>query len=99
MMKLCGEGFMIANRKNDDGSWDWRAFGTGEGFTADLIVTGFLSADCIQAHSITANHLAADGPIAGFIQQHVDQDDGGERRHFGGGLPGGIAGRPRGCAL
>ena len=59
-MKLCGEGFMIANQKNDDGSWDWRTFGTGEGFTADLIVAGFLSADRIQSHSITANHLAAD---------------------------------------
>lgn len=59
-MQLCGEGFMIANEKNDDGSWDWRTFGTGEGFTADLIVTGFLSADRIQAHSITANHLASD---------------------------------------
>lgn len=51
---------MIANQRNDDGSWDWRTFGTGEGFTADLIVTGFLSADRIQTHSITANHLASD---------------------------------------
>ena len=59
-MKLCGEGFMIANQKNDDGSWDWRTFGTGEGFSADLMVAGFLSADRIQSHSITANHLAAD---------------------------------------
>lgn len=59
-MQLCGEGFMIANSKTDDGKWDWRTFGTGEGFTADLIVTGFLSADRIQAGSITANHLAAD---------------------------------------
>ena len=60
VMKLCGEGFMIANEKNDDGSWNWRTFGTGEGFTAELIVAGFLSADRIQAHTITANHLAAD---------------------------------------
>lgn len=60
VMKLCGEGFMIASEKNDDGSWDWRTFGTGEGFSADLIVAGFLSADRIQAHSITANHLASD---------------------------------------
>lgn len=59
-MQLCGEGFMIASSRNDDGSWDWRTFGTGEGFTADLIVTGFLSADRIQARSITANHLSAD---------------------------------------
>ena len=59
-MKLCGEGFMIASVKTDDGQWDWRTFGTGEGFTADLIVTGFLSADRIQAGSITANHLSSD---------------------------------------
>ena len=59
-MQLCGEGFMIASAKTDDGKWDWRTFGTGEGFTADLIVTGFLSADRIQAGTITANHLAAD---------------------------------------
>ena len=37
-----------------------RTFGTGEGFTADAIITGFLSADRIEAHSITANKLAAD---------------------------------------
>ena len=59
-MQLCGEGFMIASSKTDDGKWDWRTFGTGEGFTADLIVTGFLSADRIQAGSISVNHLAAD---------------------------------------
>lgn len=28
-MQLCGSGFMIANGKNDDGSWNWRVFGTG----------------------------------------------------------------------
>lgn len=59
-MQLCGEGFMIASAKTDGGKWDWRTFGTGEGFTADLIVTGFLSADRIQAGTITANHLASD---------------------------------------
>lgn len=59
-MQLCGDGFMIANQKTDDGNWDWRTFGTGEGFTADMIVTGFLSADRIGAHAITANKLAAD---------------------------------------
>lgn len=59
-MQLCGEGFMIANAKTDDGKWDWRTFGTGEGFTADLIIAGFLSADRIQAGTITANKLASD---------------------------------------
>lgn len=59
-MKLCGEGFMIASARTDGGAWDWRTFGTGEGFTADMLITGFLSADRIQAASITANKLAAD---------------------------------------
>lgn len=59
-MKLCGEGFMIAAGKTDNGAWDWRTFGTGEGFSADMLITGFLSAERIEAHSITANKLAAD---------------------------------------
>ena len=59
-MKLCGEGFMIASSRTDDGAWDWRTFGTGEGFTADMLITGFLSADRIRAGTITANKLAAD---------------------------------------
>lgn len=59
-MMLCGGGFMIANSQNEDGTWNWRTFGTGDGFAADLIVTGFLSADRIEAKSITVNHLASD---------------------------------------
>lgn len=51
---------MIASGKDVEGRWDWRTFGTGEGFTADAIITGFLSADRIEANSITANKLAAD---------------------------------------
>lgn len=59
-MMLTGEGFMIANGKNDDGTWNWRSFGSGEGFTADAIITGYLSADRIEAGTITANKLASD---------------------------------------
>lgn len=59
-MKICGEGFMIANDKTDDGEWDWRTFGTGEGFTADAIITGFLSGDRIEAGSIVTSRLSAD---------------------------------------
>lgn len=59
-MMLTGMGFMVANGKTESGEWNWRTFGTGDGFTADLITAGFLSADRIRANSITANHLAAD---------------------------------------
>lgn|GEM_PF-2270464 len=63
-MMLTGEGFMIANRRYADGplagQWVWRTFGTGEGFTADEIIAGFISAERIAAHSITVNKLASD---------------------------------------
>lgn len=58
-MMLTGNGFMIANGKTSTGDWNWRTFGTGDGFTADLITTGFLSAERILAGSITANHLSS----------------------------------------
>lgn len=64
-MQLCGEGFMIANGKTEDGEWNWRTFGTGEGFTADAIVTGYLSADRIEAGSISATKL--DGTVGAMI--------------------------------
>ena len=57
-MMLCGDGFMIAHGKKN-GEWNWRTFGTGEGFTADAITTGFLSAARIEAGAITADKLSA----------------------------------------
>lgn len=41
-MNLGSLGFRIASGKKPDGSWDFRTFGTGEGFTADLIRAGRL---------------------------------------------------------
>lgn len=34
--------FAIANSKKENGDWDWRTFGTGDGFVADLINAGIL---------------------------------------------------------
>lgn len=59
-MMITGEGFMIADGKNEDGNWNWRTSADGHGLNADTITTGFLSADRIEARSITANHLASD---------------------------------------
>lgn len=59
-MMLAGSGFMIANSKNENGEWQWRTFGTGEGFAADMITTGFLSSDRIESKSITTNHLSSE---------------------------------------
>jgi hypothetical protein len=59
-MMLSGAGFMLANAKDDDGNWDWRVLGDGRGIVADEIIAGFLSADRIEAYSITVNKLASD---------------------------------------
>lgn len=41
-MNLGALGFRIANKKKPNGEWDFRTFGTGDGFTADLIRAGRL---------------------------------------------------------
>lgn len=57
-MMLSGNGFMCANTKTSTGAWNWRTFGTGNGFTADMIITGYLNAERIEAGSIGVNLLA-----------------------------------------
>lgn len=48
-IQLCSQGFRIAGGTKADGSFDWRTFGTGDGFTADLITSGTINADLISA--------------------------------------------------
>lgn len=48
-LQLCSLGFRIASGTKADGSYDWRTFGTGNGFVADWITTGTLMANLIKA--------------------------------------------------
>ena len=57
-MMLTGAGFAVARNKDEWGDWNWVSYGTGEGFSADQIVTGYLSAERIEAGSITADRMA-----------------------------------------
>ena len=84
-MMLTGMGFMIADSWTEDGQWNWRTFGTGSGFTADMITAGYLSADRIRSNSITANHIApeagaaldlsANESVGIRIQEELDETD------------------------
>lgn len=47
-INLRGGGFRIASTLAADGSFDWRTFGTGEGFVADYIVAGSLMAGLVN---------------------------------------------------
>ena len=58
-MMISGNGFAIASAKDKYGDWIWRSFGGGEGFTADEIVTGYLSAERIEAGSITTDKISS----------------------------------------
>lgn len=50
-LKLGGGIFAIANSKTG-GEYDWRTFGDGNGFTADLMIAGTLIADMIRAGTL-----------------------------------------------
>lgn len=53
-MALGSSGFLIASERTADGSdWDWRTFGSGQGFSADLITAGAMVADRIQGGTLT----------------------------------------------
>lgn len=41
-MNINGMGFRLANSLNPDGSWDWRQFGNGAGFTATELNAGHI---------------------------------------------------------
>lgn len=56
-MTLTGNGQAIADGKNSSGEWNWRTFGTGKGFTADELTSGFLNSDRIQTNSISSYKL------------------------------------------
>lgn len=53
-MALGTKGFMIADTLLENGEWDWRTFGTGKGFTADLIVAGTMLADFIKGGTLSS---------------------------------------------
>lgn len=50
-------GFQIANKRTVDGrEWEWKTFGTGQGFVADLIVAGTMFADRIRGGELMSEN-------------------------------------------
>lgn len=71
-------GFRIASKRKEDGSWDWRTFGTGEGFTADNINAGTLNANLIRAgviKSLNGNKSYWDLDTGQFYTQNARADN------------------------
>lgn len=50
-------GFQIASKRTVDGrEWNWKTFGTGQGFIADLIVAGTMFADRIRGGELMSEN-------------------------------------------
>lgn len=47
-MAIGTKGFMIADTLKEDGSWDWKTFGTAKGFVATLIIAGKIIGNNIE---------------------------------------------------
>lgn len=75
-MALGTKGFMISNEQYTDGSWNWKTFGTGQGFTADLIRAGtLLSKDGtlrIDLGGGTFRTYKGDNPAIELYRQTID---------------------------
>lgn len=64
-----GAGTMaIANSKNPDGSWNFRTWGTGDGFTADLINAGVLQGGNMR-HDLNAGESTYTDPNTGEVMK------------------------------
>lgn len=62
-MQIKGGGFRIADRVKSDGSFDWRTFGTGKGFTAECLNLGELRGGANRWNLETGDLLFEQGGI------------------------------------
>ena len=73
-LRLLGGIFALANEKNQDGSWRWRAFGTGDGFTADEINGGTIRAGVVLADGVIVGTTTL-GDVAEDAEQAISSVD------------------------
>lgn len=69
-IQLKGGGFRIANSLKSDGSWNWRTFGTGDGFTADVLNAGAIKGGNSYWNLETGDLQIKDGTIS--IEAKID---------------------------
>lgn len=67
-MQITSAGWMIANGKNTDGTWNWRTAATGAGIVADSITTGKLSSIDLESVNILAATILGASITGGMIR-------------------------------
>lgn len=76
-IQLNGAGFRIANRKVG-GEWQWRTFGTGDGFTADEITAGVIKGGANYWNLETGDLFFKQGGISDMLGKNRWNLDTGE---------------------
>lgn len=75
----------IANSKNPDGSWNFRTWGTGDGFTADLINAGIMRGAFME-HNLNVGESVYTNPLTGetlrFKQGEIIFSKDGQTRYL-----------------
>ncbi len=61
-IQLLGGAFRIANRRKPNGEFDWRTFGDGDGFVADMIVAGVLQGGKVRFDLTNGTLFIGDSP-------------------------------------
>lgn len=75
-IQIKGAGFRIASSKKSNGEWNWRTFGTGAGFTADLITAGKIVGGANAWNLSTGDLQFKQGGITAENGSHWNLDSG-----------------------
>ncbi len=75
-LRLLGGILAISNSKDVDGNWIWRTFGTGDGFSADHMITGTLDASVVRVENMTFGDLSGRVGAGQLDEDVVDTIDG-----------------------
>lgn len=79
-IQLCSSGFRIASSVDENGEWDWRTFGTGEGFTANELNVGVIKGGSNYWNLETGDMLFKQGGIHDVDENNYWNLDTGEFR-------------------
>lgn len=66
-IQIKGGSFRIANSKLPNGEWNWRTFGTGDGFVATEIIAGILKGGKVKFDLTNGTLLIGDSPEDYFL--------------------------------
>lgn len=68
--------FAIANDKDESNAWNWKTFGSGQGFSAEMITTGVLDAERVDVRNMDLNINTVFQIALGELDSRIQNADG-----------------------